>query len=60
MKQKNFVVEILEGSGKRTFIVRELSLIPNAPAVVCFVTDNPKELASFFGSSELFPPVQED
>ena len=55
MKQKNFVVEILEGSDKRTFIVRELPLIPNAPAVTCLVTESPDELATFFGSSELFP-----
>lgn len=60
MKQKNFVVEILEGSDKRTFIVREIPPIPNAPAVTRLVTENPDELASFFGSPELFPTDKKD
>ena len=60
MKQKNFVIEILEGSDKRTFIVRELPPVPNAPAVTRLVTENLDELVWFFGSPELFPTVKED
>lgn len=54
MKQKNFVIEVVEGAEKRTFIVRELPLIPNAAPVPRLVTQDPEELASFFSSSELF------
>lgn len=54
MKTKNFVLEVIEDSdGKRTFIVRELTPIPNVPPVTKFVTSDASELATFFASSEL-------
>lgn len=54
MKTKNFVVEVIQSEdGVRTFIVRELAPAPNVPPVTRFVTSDPSELATFFGSSEL-------
>ena len=56
MKTKNFVVEVIQSEdGVRTFIVRELAPAPNVPPVTRFVTSDPSELATFFGSSELIP-----
>lgn len=49
MKQKNFVVEvIIQGEDKKTFIVRELPPVPNAPALPVAVCDSADELAQFF------------
>lgn len=54
MKQKNFVIEVLDSGSKRTFIVREISPMPNVPPVTKCVTSDPMELAQFFGSDEIF------
>lgn len=55
MRTKNFVIEVIEDpESKRTFIVRELPVSPNQPAQVCAVCKDEDELATFFGSSELF------
>ena len=57
MNQKNFIVEVVEGT-ERTFIIRELSNIPNAPAVYRLITDDPQEVAKFFGSDEMFVSLE--
>lgn len=57
MKTKNFVIECIQDGDaveRRTFIVRELAPAPNVPPVTRFVTNNPDELVTFFGSTQLF------
>lgn len=55
MRTKNFVIEVIVNpDSNRTFIVRVLPVSPDQPAQVCAVCKDEGELASFFGSSELF------
>lgn len=49
MKQKNFVVEVLEGGeSSRTYVIRELPNVPNAPARPVCVCSSGDEIAQFF------------
>lgn len=48
MNQKNFFVEVLEKDGNKTYIVREISPLPNVPPMPVAVCDDVTQLSSFF------------
>lgn len=54
MKQKNFVIEVIEGGeASRTYIVRELPVVPNQPAPCVAVCSSGDELAQFFDNLKI-------
>lgn len=49
MKEKRFVVEVLIGAeDSKTFVIRELPSVPNAPAIPVAVCSSGDEVAQFF------------
>lgn len=54
MKQKNFIIECLEGAeDKRTFVIREIPEVPNAPAKPVAVCESGDEIAQFFDNLKI-------
>ena len=54
MKQKNFAVQVLEGAeAKRTYVILELSDVPNQPAKPVAVCESGEEIAQFFDNLKI-------